>query len=290
MNRLIARLPKPWMRECLLLMRVDRPIGTWLLLWPALWGVVAAGAGAIHLGWLLLFALGAFVMRSAGCVANDLADRDIDPMVARTRNRPLAARRVTPTIAKRLLFALLLIALLLGLTLPIQALQLCLVGALLAVTYPFAKRFIPVPQLYLGIAFAWGVPIAWATVAQSLEPTTWLLFGAAMSWTIAFDTIYAMMDQEDDRKIGVNSTALFFGRYAIAATGLLFVVSLGLLVEVGLRLGMGWGYFLFLLAALLHAIWQIISIRDQENLALMRAFVANKWFGMLVFLAFLAGR
>ncbi|GAB0057239.1 4-hydroxybenzoate octaprenyltransferase [Candidatus Magnetaquicoccaceae bacterium FCR-1] len=289
MNRLIARLPKPWMRECLLLMRVDRPIGTWLLLWPALWGVIAAGSGTIHPGWLVIFSLGAFVMRSAGCVANDLTDRDIDPLVARTRNRPLAARRVTPTLAKRLLFALLVIALLLGLTLPVQAWQLCFVGAILAVTYPFAKRLVPVPQLYLGIAFAWGVPIAWVTVAHTLEPTTWLLFGAAMTWTIAFDTIYAMMDREDDLKIGVNSTAIFFGRYDIAATGLLFVVTLGLLVEVGLRLGMGWGYFLLLGGALLHAIWQIVSIRNQENSALMRAFVANKWFGMLIFSAFLAG-
>ncbi|MEO5347170.1 MAG: 4-hydroxybenzoate octaprenyltransferase [Magnetococcus sp. YQC-9] len=290
MNRLISRMPKPWMREALLLMRVDRPIGTWLLLWPALWGVVAASDGHPSLMWLVVFSLGAFVMRSAGCVANDLADRDIDPLVARTRNRPLAARRVTSRVAWRLLIGLLLIALPLGLMLPALALKLCFAGALLAVTYPFAKRLIPVPQVYLGMAFAWGVPIAWATVAGSLGLVAWLLFVAAMLWTIAFDTIYAMMDREDDLKIGVNSTAIFFGHYDIAATGVLFLLTVGFLVEVGLRLQMGVGFFFLLFVALVQAIWQIVSIRNRDGVALMRAFVSNKWFGLLVFVGLLAGK
>ncbi|MBF0272299.1 MAG: 4-hydroxybenzoate octaprenyltransferase [Magnetococcales bacterium] len=289
MNAWIARLPRSWMRESLLLMRADRPIGTWLLLWPALWGLAAASGGRPSWGLLVIFSVGAFVMRSAGCVANDITDRDIDPLVARTRTRPLAAGRVSLVVAKRLLVGLLAVALVLGALLPPLALGLCFAGALLALTYPFAKRFIAVPQFYLGVAFAWGVLIAWAAAAQGLPREAWLLFLAALTWTVGFDTIYAMMDREDDLKIGVHSTAIFFGRYDRAATAALYLLTLAFLVATGMGLGLKIGYYLFLLAALIHGGWQIHAIRHRDSGALLRAFLANKGFGLVVFLGFLAG-
>ncbi|MBF0213975.1 MAG: 4-hydroxybenzoate octaprenyltransferase [Magnetococcales bacterium] len=287
--RWIHRLPQSWMREALLLMRADRPIGTWLLLWPALWGLAAASAGRPSWFWLLIFSVGAFVMRSAGCVANDITDRDLDPLVARTRTRPLAAGRISLTAAKRVLLALLVIALLLGAQLPPMALGLCVVGAALALTYPFAKRFIPTPQFHLGIAFAWGVLIAWASVAQTLPVEAWLIFAAAASWTIGFDTIYAMMDREDDLKIGVHSTAIFWGRYDLVATGLLYLIALTLLLLAGMRLNMSVYYYFFILAALIHGCWQLFSIRHRHGDTLLRAFLSNREFGLLIFLGFILG-
>ncbi|MBF0190792.1 MAG: 4-hydroxybenzoate octaprenyltransferase [Magnetococcales bacterium] len=289
MNAWIARLPQPWMRESLLLMRADRPIGTWLLLWPALWGLAAASGGRPSWGLLVIFSLGAFVMRSAGCVANDITDRDIDPLVARTRTRPLAAGRISLIVAKRLLVGLLVVALALGALLPPLALGLCFAGGLLALTYPFAKRFIPVPQFHLGVAFAWGVVIAWAAAARTLPLEAWLLFGAALTWTVAFDTIYAMMDREDDLKIGVHSSAIFLGRHDLLVTAALYLLTLALLVATGAALGLKWPYDLFLFAAFLQGGWQIHLIRHRDPAALLRAFLANKWFGLLVFAGFVAG-
>ncbi|MBF0627935.1 MAG: 4-hydroxybenzoate octaprenyltransferase [Magnetococcales bacterium] len=277
------------MRESLLLMRADRPIGTWLLLWPALWALAAAGGGRPAWSLLVIFSLGAFVMRSAGCVANDITDRDIDPLVARTRTRPLAAGRISLRAAKRLLVGLLAVALALGALLPVMTLGLCVAGALLALTYPFAKRFIPTPQVHLGVAFAWGVPIAWSAAVQELPVEAWILFVAAICWTIGFDTIYAMMDREDDLKVGVHSTAIFFGRFDIAATGLLYLLTLGLLAVLGIRLHLNGFYALFLLGALVHAGWQLFVIRHRETGAELRAFLSNKWFGWLVFLGLIAG-
>ncbi|MBF0128334.1 MAG: 4-hydroxybenzoate octaprenyltransferase [Magnetococcales bacterium] len=289
MTRWIAHISQPWLKESLLLMRADRPIGTWLLLWPALWALAASQRG--HPDWRLLaiFTLGAFVMRSAGCVANDITDRDIDPLVARTRNRPLAAGRISLKAAKRLLAGLLGVALLLALQLPMVAIQLSAAGALLALTYPFAKRFIPIPQLYLGIAFAWGSLIAWVSATHTLPLEAWLLFLAALTWTTGFDTIYAMMDRGDDRKIGIHSSALFFGQHDLRATASLYMISLVVLALLGDRLGLSWFYDCALLSAAGHACWQILSIRRREPEALLKAFLSNKWFGLILFLGFLFG-
>ncbi|MEO5332031.1 MAG: 4-hydroxybenzoate octaprenyltransferase [Magnetococcus sp. YQC-5] len=289
MSHWSERVSPPWLRESLLLMRVDRPIGTWLLMWPALWGLVAAEQG--HPSWhlLLIFALGSFVMRSAGCVANDITDRDIDPLVTRTQNRPLAAGRISLVAAKRLLLGLLTIALFLGLLLPVMAIQLSFAGAVLAMTYPFAKRFIPIPQFHLGVAFGWGVPIAWAAAKDSVPLEAWLLFSAALLWTVGFDTIYAMMDRNDDLKIGVQSTALFFGQYDIAATAMMYIMSIGLLAVTGFRIHMNIPFYFMLIATLGHAFWQIYSIRHRDPVALLHAFLSNKWFGAMVFLGFLLG-
>ncbi|MBF0178435.1 MAG: 4-hydroxybenzoate octaprenyltransferase [Magnetococcales bacterium] len=289
MNAWVAHLPQSWFKESLLLMRVDRPIGTWLLMWPSLWALAASQRG--WPGWRLMaiFVLGSFLMRSAGCVANDITDRDIDPMVARTRDRPLAAGRISLAAARRLLLILLLGALALAFALPMAAIHYCVAGALLALTYPFAKRFIPVPQFHLGVAFAWGVLVAWSAASGSLAPEAWLLFLAAAAWTAGFDTIYAMMDIQDDRKIGVRSTAIFFGRHDIAATGLLYLAALALLALVGWRMQLSWVYFGVLGGAVLHVAWQLHAIRERRPEALLGVFLANKWFGWLPFLGFLFG-
>lgn len=290
MTHWITRISHPLLRESLLLMRADRPIGTWLLMWPSLWGLAAAQQGLASWHLWLIFILGSFVMRSAGCVANDITDRDIDPLVVRTRNRPLAAGRISVTVAKRLLFGLLVIALSLACLLPLLALQLGMVGAILALTYPFAKRFIPFPQFYLGVAFGWGALMAWAAISHTLPLDAWLLFLSALAWTAGFDTIYAMMDKADDLKIGVKSTAIFFGQFDLMAIAILYLFSLTLLVIIGLRLEMHLTFYIALLATLGDMTWQILSIRHHEPTALLNAFLANKWLGLMVFMGFLLGR
>jgi 4-hydroxybenzoate polyprenyltransferase len=194
-----------------LLMRLDRPVGTWLLLWPALWALWIAGAGRPKPRVLIVFVLGVIVMRAAGCVINDLADRDIDPHVRRTRDRPLAARRVSPPEALVLFTLLAAAALYLVTRLDLFTVKLACIGALLTVSYPFLKRFFPVPQLYLGLSFGgWSVPMAFAAQTGALPRVAWLLYIAAVIWTSAYDTIYAMVDREDDLAIGVKSSAILF--------------------------------------------------------------------------------
>lgn len=290
MSHWITRIPNPILRESLLLMRADRPIGTWLLMWPSLWALAAAQQGQLAWHLFAIFALGAFLMRSAGCVANDITDRDIDPLVARTRNRPLAAGRIPLTVAKHLLAGLLATAFLLALLLPVMALKLCIAGAGLAVTYPFAKRFIPIPQLYLGAAFAWGCLIAWAAATNSLPLEAWLLFVAALTWTTGFDTIYAMMDQKDDLKIGVQSSALFFGQYALIATAIFYLLTLLLLAFIGYRLHLTLWFYTTWLLALGQFLWQLVLIRHQNQEAILRAFLSNQWLGLILFVGFMLGR
>lgn len=290
-EKLVQALPWPLAQDLLRLMRVDRPVGTWLLLWPSLWSLLAAGQGGIPWDLLVVFIVGAFVMRSAGCVANDMADRNIDPHVERTRLRPLAAGRVPLWMAGVLLFGLLLLALGLALQLNRRALELCVVGAFLAVSYPFTKRFIQFPQFYMGVAFGWGVVIAWAAVTGSVGLPAWFLFAATLAWAAGYDTIYAMMDREDDRRIGVNSTAILFGRWDRVAVGMLYGLSLLLLVQAGRLLGLGWGYYAALGAVLGQMAWQLWRIRrrEQDRPALLAAFLSNTWVGGMVGLGVLAG-
>ena len=277
------------LQESLRLMRVDRPVGSWLLLWPSLWSLTAAQNG--RPGWVLLlvFTAGAFIMRSAGCVANDLADRRIDPLVARTRDRPLAAGRISVGWALALLLVLLLAALVLALQLNPLALKLCFGGAFLAVSYPFTKRFIHLPQFYLGAAFGWGVIIAWAAAAGGLTLEAWLLFAATLTWAAGYDTIYAMMDREDDLKIGVKSTAILFGRYDIAAVFALYLVTLLLLAVAGWRLGYSPFFYLFLGVALGHMIWQVRAVRGYQPKTVLRVFLSNQWLGLIVLAGFFLG-
>jgi 4-hydroxybenzoate polyprenyltransferase len=266
------------------LMRLDRPVGTWLLLWPALWALWIAGAGRPRPQVLLVFVLGVVVMRAAGCVINDFTDRDIDPHVQRTRDRPLAARRVSPFEAL-LLFALLLaVALYLVTRLDLLTVKLACIGALLTVSYPLFKRFFPMPQLYLGISFGgWSVPMAFAAQTGALPRVAWVLYIAAVVWASMYDTIYAMIDREDDLKIGVKSSAILFADMDRLLIGVMQVMMLGALVLVGRNLQFGRPYQAGLAAAGVLFLWQQWLIRKREPAACLRAFLNNQYVGLVVF-------
>lgn len=266
------------------LMRLDRPIGTFLLLWPALWALWLAADGKPQPHVFIVFVLGVFLMRSAGCVINDFADRKIDPHVRRTRDRPLAQGRVEPGEAIILFVGLSLIALGLVLTLDRTTQQLALIGAVLTVTYPFFKRFFPLPQLYLGIAFSWSVPMAYAAEAGEISRIGWLLFMAAVLWTTVYDTMYAMVDREDDLKLGLRSSAILFGdadRFIICVMQLMTLLALWL---VGRELDLGYWYQGGLAAAACVALYEQWLIRDRLPDRCFRAFLNNNYFGMAVFI------
>jgi 4-hydroxybenzoate polyprenyltransferase len=270
------------------LMRLDRPVGTWLLLWPALWALWIAGAGRPRPQVLLVFVLGVVVMRAAGCVINDFTDRNIDPHVQRTRDRPLAARRVSPSEAL-LLFALLLaVALYLVTRLDLLTVKLACIGALLTVSYPLFKRFFPMPQLYLGISFGgWSVPMAFAAQSGALPRVAWVLYIAAVIWASMYDTIYAMVDREDDLKIGVKSSAILFADMDRLLIGVMQAMMLGALVLVGRNLHFGRPYRAGLAAAGVLFLWQQWLIRKREPAACLRAFLNNQYVGVAVFVGIL---
>jgi 4-hydroxybenzoate polyprenyltransferase len=270
------------------LMRLDRPIGTWLLLWPALWALWVAGAGRPEPRVLIVFVLGVVVMRAAGCVINDFADRDIDPHVRRTRDRPLAARRVSPTEALALFAVLIAIALFLVTRLNALTVKLAVIGALLTVSYPFVKRFFPMPQLYLGISFGgWSVPMAFAAQTGVLPRVCWLLYIAAVIWAAIYDTIYAMIDREDDLRLGVKSSAILFAdmdRFLIAVMQLMMLCSL---ILAGRSMHFGRWYQGGVLAAALLFAWQQWLIRKREPAGCLRAFLNNQYVGLAVFVGIL---
>jgi len=270
------------------LMRLDRPVGTWLLLWPALWALWIAGAGRPRPQVLLVFVLGVVVMRAAGCVINDFTDRNIDPHVQRTRDRPLAARRVSPLEAL-LLFALLLaVALYLVTRLDLLTVKLACIGALLTVSYPLFKRFFPMPQLYLGISFGgWSVPMAFAAQSGALPRVAWVLYIAAVIWASMYDTIYAMVDREDDLKIGVKSSAILFADMDRLLIGVMQAMMLGALVLVGRNLHFGRPYQAGVAAAGVLFLWQQWLIRKREPAACLRAFLNNQYVGVAVFVGIL---
>ncbi|MDH3416585.1 MAG: 4-hydroxybenzoate octaprenyltransferase, partial [Gammaproteobacteria bacterium] len=225
------------------LMRIDKPIGIWLLMWPTLWALWLAGKGHPDQWLFVVFVLGVFIMRSAGCVLNDYVDRKIDPYVERTRTRPIACGAVAPAEALVLFIALSLIAIGLATMLNRPARLLAIVAAGLTLAYPFIKRVVSIPQFVLGAAFGWAVPMAFAAQTGETPQLAWLLFGAALVWAVIYDTFYAMVDREDDRKIGVKSTALLFGEvdlFVIAGLQLLMLVAL---TFVGLRAELGFWYF-----------------------------------------------
>jgi 4-hydroxybenzoate polyprenyltransferase len=271
--------------DYLLLMRLNKPIGIWLLLWPTLWGLWFAAAGVPPLKVLLIFIGGTVLMRSAGCVINDLADRDFDPHVARTKDRPIAAGRVTPAAALRLFVALCLIALGLVSQLNQATVLLSLPAVLIAASYPYAKRFHSLPQAHLGVAFSWGIPMAFAAVGH---PVPWLLCGALMLatvlWAMAYDTFYAMVDRADDLKIGVKSSAILFGDQDRLITALLQAATLLLLALVGYDANRGAWYFAGLAAAAALGVYQQGLIRTRDPAGCLRAFLNNHWFGAVIFL------
>ena len=270
------------------LMRLDRPIGTWLLLWPALWALWVAGAGRPEPRVLIVFVLGVFVMRAAGCVINDFADRDIDPHIRRTRDRPLAARRVAPLEALVLFGILNLIALYLVTRLDPFTIKLAIVGAALTISYPFLKRFFPLPQLYLGISFGgWSVLMAFAAQTGTLPRVAWVLYVAAVLWAAIYDTVYAMVDREDDLKIGVRSSAILFADMDRFLIGVMQVMMIYALTLVGHNMEFGDWYYAGVAAAAALFLWQQWLIRRREPAGCLRAFLNNQYVGLAVFLGIL---
>lgn len=274
----------PWLR----LMRFDRPIGLWLLLWPTWWGLFLAGGGAPSLKNLVIFTLGVAVMRAAGCVINDFADRRIDPAVDRTRGRPLAAGELTPRQALVLFFGLLAVALaLVSMTNRLTAL-LAFGGALLAATYPFFKRFTHFPQVVLGTAFGWAVPMAFAAETNTVPEAAWWLFGITVIWVLVYDTLYAMADRREDLRVGVKSTAILFGRFDLPIIAALMGLMTALLVVFGLRFVPAPAYFAGVGLAFLLMMRQLWRVRDRNPEACFQAFLNNHWVGLVIFAGLLA--
>lgn len=266
------------------LMRFDKPVGIWLLLWPTLWALWLAGAGRPDQGLFVVFVLGVVVMRAAGCVLNDFADRKIDPYVERTRNRPIASGAVTPMEALTLFVALALTAIGLASMLNDLARLLAVVGGVLTVAYPFVKRYLSIPQFVLGAAFGWAVPMAFAAQTGRIPELAWLVFGTAMIWAVIYDTFYAMVDREDDKKIGVKSTAILFGEvdlFVIAGLQLLMLVAL---VLIGFRAELGFWFYLSVGAAAILMAWHQWLARDREPAGCFAAFLNNHLIGLAVFI------
>ena len=266
------------------LMRLDKPIGIWLLLWPTLWALWLAGNGTPDQGLFVIFVIGVVVMRSAGCVLNDYADRNIDPYVERTRARPIASGAVAPMEALTLFAALALIAIGLATMLNTPARLLAVIGAILTVTYPFVKRFLSIPQFVLGAAFGWSVPMAFAAQTGSTPELAWLVFGTTMIWAVIYDTFYAMVDREDDRKVGVKSTAILFGEVDLFVIAGLQALMLVALVLIGVRATLGFWYYLSVVVAAGLMAWHQWLARDRQPAGCFAAFLHNHLIGMVVFI------
>lgn len=269
------------------LMRVDKPIGTLLLLWPTLWALWLAAKGFPDIGTLIVFCLGVFFMRSAGCVINDFADRKVDGFVERTKNRPLPSGRASSKEAILLFLGLALCSFILVLTQNTFTIQLSFIGLFLAFIYPFMKRFTHLPQFVLGLAFSWSIPMAYAAQANSLSLTIWLLFLANITWTVAYDTMYGMVDKEDDLKIGIKSTSILFGRYDKLIIGLLQAVTLGLLACIGIIESLTIYFYIALCCAGLLFIHQQKQILKRERAACFKAFLDNNYVGFVIFVGFI---
>jgi 4-hydroxybenzoate polyprenyltransferase len=265
------------------LMRLHKPIGIFLLLWPTLWALWLASYGRPYEHVFLVFVLGVLLTRSAGCVINDFADRDFDARVQRTKDRPLANKRLEPAEAIIVFVALSLVAIALVMSLSRITQWLALAGAVMIVSYPFFKRFFVLPQAYLGAAFSWSIPMAYAAQTGTVPRLAWLLFIANILWTTAYDTMYAMVDREDDLKIGIKSSAILFGDADCAMVGLMQTMTLFALLLVGLDMRLGIWYYLGLSGAALFAVYQQILISDREPQKCLRAFLNNNYFGMSVF-------
>lgn len=269
------------------LMRFDKPIGILLLLWPTWWALMLAGEGLPSIRNVLVFTCGVILMRAAGCVMNDIADRDFDPHVERTRQRPLASGEINLKQALGLFIILMVLAFLLVLLTNELTIKLAFVGALLAATYPFFKRFTHLPQVVLGIAFGWGIPMAFAAETAMVPPLAWALLAVNTVWSVIYDTLYALVDRDDDLAVGIKSTAILFGRFDILITGVLMLVMVVQLLAVGYWFELGWPWFsASLLAAVLFG-RQLVSIRTRERERFFKAFLSNNWVGFVLFLGLL---
>ncbi|MCX7085616.1 MAG: 4-hydroxybenzoate octaprenyltransferase [Methylococcales bacterium] len=267
-----------------LLARFDKPIGILILLWPALWALWVASAGHPDPLVLSVICSGVVLMRAAGCVINDYADRDFDPHVERTKQRPIAAGRVTPKEALWFFVVLCLTAFGLVLLLNSFTIGLSFVGAFLAASYPFMKRYTQLPQAYLGIAFGWAVPMSFSAQTNTIPPVAWIMYLAVLLWALVYDTMYAMVDKDDDLKIGVKSTAILFGAYDRHIMAVLQLIIISLLIIIGQMQGLGFSYYSGLLVATGLSIYQQKLIFHRKKSLCFKAFLNSNWFGFVVFL------
>lgn len=270
------------------LMRLDKPIGILLLLWPTLWALWLADDGRPDSTVVLIFVVGTVLMRSAGCVMNDVADRDFDRHVERTRKRPVTTGEVQMKEALMLAAALSLAAFIFVLFLNGLTVLLSFAALALAITYPLTKRFIAVPQAYLGVAFSFGIPMAYAALTNSIPAIAWMLMAANLFWVVAYDTEYAMVDREDDLKIGIRSSAIWFGRYDVAAILVCYALMLGILALVGIQLGLLWTYYSGLASAGAIMLYHYWLIRTRDRGRCFKAFLHNNWVGAVIFFGILA--
>lgn len=267
------------------LTRLDKPIGIFLLLWPTLWGLWIAAEGLPNPNILIIFCLGVIMMRSAGCVLNDFADRHYDPLVVRTRNRPIAAGEVSTDEALFIAAVIILLAFMMVLTLNPLTIKLAFVAVFLAIIYPFMKRYTYLPQFFLGLAFGWAIPMGFAAQTNAVPQVAWVLLIANVLWSVAYDTMYAMVDREDDKKIGVKSTAILFDDADRLIIGIIQAMVILTLVLAGNQAKLGQIYYLGLAVASVFFIFQLKLIWRREPASCFRAFLNNNWFGMTVFLA-----
>jgi 4-hydroxybenzoate polyprenyltransferase len=274
-------------RQYWLLARFDRPIGILILLWPALWALWVASNGKPDTLVLTVICAGVVIMRAAGCVINDYADRDFDPHVERTKQRPIAAGKVTPKEALIFFLVLIFCAFILVLQLNIYTILLSFVGAFLAASYPFMKRYTQLPQAYLGIAFGWAVPMSFSAQTNAIPAVAWLMYLAVILWALVYDTMYAMVDKDDDLKIGVKSTAILFGNYDRHIMAVLQIIILGLLVVIGIMEHSGWAYYLGVMCAAGLSVYQQRLIFNRDKVLCFKAFLNNNWFGFVVFVGLL---
>lgn len=270
------------------LMRLDKPIGILLLLWPTLWALLIAGNGKPDIDVVLIFVLGTVLMRSAGCVMNDIADANFDGLVERTKNRPLAQKAVSKKAAYILALTLSLVAFGLVNLLNTLTVQLSFAALFLAASYPLTKRFFAMPQAYLGIAFGFGIPMAFAALNNQVPQVAWILLLANVFWAVAYDTEYAMVDREDDLKIGIQSSAITFGRFDVLAVMLCYAATLTILFLLGQYLNLGIYYYIGLGMAGVVAAFHFWLIRERNRNNCFRAFLGNNWFGFFVFAGMLA--
>lgn len=272
------------------LMRLDKPVGFLLLLWPTYWALWIAADGLPTLTNFIVFTAGVIVMRSAGCVINDFADRKVDGHVERTRLRPLATGIISAKQAIILFTVLCFIAFLLVLQTNSTTIHMSFVAVGLATLYPFMKRFTHFPQVFLGAAFSWAIPMAFTAEGSPIGLVTWGLFIANLCWTVAYDTFYAMVDRDDDIKVGIKSTAVWFGRWDLAGISLLQAIAVGLLVLCFQFLELSRLAYVVLAVAVLYLIWLVWIARTRSREACFRAFKLSHWFGVIVFAAILIGQ
>ncbi len=282
--RLTALRYQRRIRDLIEVARLHRPIGIWLLLWPVLWAIWIAGGAHPTPKVLVIFVLGTVAMRSAGCVINDLADRDFDPFVKRTRDRPIASRRLAPYEALAWFLVLVACALALVLQLDEKTIRMSVIGAVLAVSYPFFKRFFPLPQFYLGVAFSWGVPMVFMAELGAIPRVAWIIFFAGIIWAAIYDTMYAMVDRDDDLKIGLKSSAIVFGDMDKVIIGMLQLLMLFTLYLVGTNMEFGYWYNAGLVGAAVFFAWQQWLIRARKPASCFAAFLNNHYVGLSIFI------